>query len=67
MWALRTISEKIEWGVTAASLPPILVNGLNTPRIVRNVVEAEFWLEDLKGVDGALFTETKKILMEDRV
>jgi hypothetical protein len=30
-------------------MPPVLLGGVNSPRLVRNIIETEYWVERLEG------------------
>ncbi len=50
--------------MTVSALPPILINGVNNPRLVRNLAEVEIWLEGLQ-LDGVLLKRTRCFLLTE--
>ena len=49
---IRILTEKIGQGVQVAALPPVLLGGVNSERLTRNIIEAEYWLDRLEGGGG---------------
>jgi hypothetical protein len=64
IWGIRQLREKLGDGVTVSALPPILVNGVNNSRLVRNLAEVEIWFEGLKP-DGVLLKRTRCFLLTE--
>jgi hypothetical protein len=56
---MRQLKEKLCDGLNASALPPILINRINNPRLVRSLAEAELWFEGMKGPVGALLKKTR--------
>jgi len=63
VWGIRQLKEKLCDGLNASALPPILINGINNPSLVRSLAEAELWFEGLKGPVGALLKKTRGLLL----
>jgi hypothetical protein len=63
VWCLRQLSEKLPENLTFSVLVPVLINGINNQRVVRSIAEAECWMEELKGPDGALLRRTRKTFL----
>ncbi len=63
VWGIRQLKEKLCDGLNASALPPILLNRINNPSLVRSLAEAEIWFEGLKGLDGALLKKTRGLLL----
>jgi hypothetical protein len=65
VWGIRLLKEKLGDAVNASGIPPILINGINNPSLVRSVAEAEIWFEGLKGPEGVLLKRTReRVLIE---
>jgi hypothetical protein len=45
VWGIRLLREKLGDGVNVSALPPILINGVNNPGLVRSLTEVEIWFE----------------------
>jgi len=65
VWGIRMIKEKLGDRVNVSAVPPILVNGIESPSLVRSLAEAEIWFEGLKGPDGALLRRTRGLLLTE--
>jgi hypothetical protein len=65
VWGIRMIKEKLGERVNASAIPPILINGIESPSLVRSLAEAEIWFEGLKGPDGALLRRTRGFLLTE--
>ena len=50
---IRIVKEKQGGKIQVSSLPPLLLAGINSFRLLRNVLEMEFWLEKLEGGDAS--------------
>jgi hypothetical protein len=65
IWGIRQLREKkLGDGVTVSALPPILVNDVNNPRLVRSLAEVEIWFEGIKP-DGVLLKKTRCLLLTE--
>jgi hypothetical protein len=51
---LRIVKDKLGKEVQMAAIPPVLLGGVNSYRLLRNIVEAEQWAENLIGGGGVL-------------
>jgi hypothetical protein len=51
---LRIVKDKLGKEVQMAAIPPVLLGGVNSYRLLRNIVEAEQWAEMLIGGGGVL-------------
>jgi hypothetical protein len=49
---IRIAKEKQGKGAQVVALPPVLLGGLNSYRLLRNVVEAKLWAKRLEGGGG---------------
>jgi hypothetical protein len=49
---IRLVKEKQGGKAQVSSLPAVLLAGINSFRLLRNVLEMEFWLEKLEGGGG---------------
>ncbi len=63
VWGIRLLKEKLGDTLNASGIPPILVNRINNPSLVRSVAEAEIWFEGLKGPEGALLKRTREMVL----
>jgi len=64
---MRVLREKLANSgnnVQVVALPPVLLGGVNSERLVRHILEAEHWLERLEGGEGALLRGTRGAVME---
>jgi hypothetical protein len=57
---VRILKEKMGTDVQVAVCPPILLGGINSYRLLRNVVEAKHWAEKLVGGGGILLRRTRE-------
>jgi hypothetical protein len=57
---LRNVKARLGKNVQLAVVPPILMGGVNSYRLLRNVVEAEYWAENLVGGGGFLLRRTRE-------
>ncbi len=46
---IRVLREKLGNHVQVVAMPPVLLGGVNSPRLVRNIIECEYWVERLEG------------------
>ncbi len=51
---LRIVKDKLGKEVQMAAIPLVLLGGINSYRLLRNIVEAEQWAENLVGGGGVL-------------
>ncbi len=60
------VKEKQGGKAQVSSLPAVLLAGINSFRLLRNVLEMEFWLEKLEGGggDAKLLTKTRNTVIE---
>ncbi len=65
VWGIRMIKEKLADRVNASAILPIVINGIESPALVRSLAEAEIWFEGLKGPDGALLRWTRGLLLTE--
>jgi hypothetical protein len=61
---IRIVKEKQGGKAQVSSLPAVLLAGINSFRLLRNILEMEFWLEKLEGGDAKLLTKTRNIVVE---
>ncbi len=61
---MRILSEKIGNSVQVVAIPPVLLGGVNSSRLVRAIIEAEFWEEGLEGSDNVFLSNTRRTVME---
>jgi hypothetical protein len=61
---MRILSEKIGNSVQVVAIPPVLLGGVNSPRLVRAIIETEFWAEGLEGSDNSFLSNTRRTVME---
>jgi hypothetical protein len=52
VWCFRQLSDKLPENLTFSVLVPVLINGINSQRVVRNIAEVECWMEELKGLEA---------------
>jgi hypothetical protein len=57
--SLRVLKDKQGGRVKVVALPPVLLGGINSFRLLRLVVEVEHWAERLEGGDGVLLKKTR--------
>ncbi len=57
--SLRVLKDKQGGKVKVVALPPVLLGGINSFRLLRLVVEVEHWAERLEGGDGVLLKRTR--------
>jgi hypothetical protein len=62
---LRNVKIRLGPNVQLAVVPPILLGGLNSYRLLRNVVEAEYWAEHLIGGGGVLLRKTREVVKKN--
>jgi hypothetical protein len=48
------LREKLGDHVQVVALPPVLLSGVNSPTLVRNLIETEYWAERVEGNEGEL-------------
>jgi uncharacterized membrane protein YgcG len=63
VWCFRQLSEKLPENLSFSVLVPVLINGINNQRVVRNIAEVECWMEELKGADGSLLQRTREVFL----
>ncbi len=63
VWCFRQLSEKLPENLSFSVLVPVLINGINNQRVVRNIAEVECWMEELKGPDGSLLQRTREVFL----
>jgi hypothetical protein len=63
VWCFRQLSEKLPENLSFSVLVPVLINGINNQRVVRNIAEVECWMEELKGPDGSLLKRTREVFL----
>ncbi len=63
VWCFRQLSEKLLENLSFSDLVPVLINGINNQRVVRNIAEMECWMEELKGPDGSLLQRTREFFL----
>jgi hypothetical protein len=63
VWILRQLSKKLPENLSFSALVPVLINGINSQRVVRNITEVECWMSDLKGPDGVLMQRTRELFL----
>ncbi len=56
---MRVLKDKQGGRVKVVALPPVLLGGINSFRLLRLVVEVEHWAERLEGGDGVLLKKTR--------
>jgi hypothetical protein len=56
---VRVLKDKLGGRVKVVALPPVLLGGINSFRLLRLVVEVEHWAERLEGGDGVLLKKTR--------
>ncbi len=56
---MRVLKDKLGGRVKVVALPPVLLGGINSFRLLRLVVEVEHWAERLEGGDGVLLKKTR--------
>jgi hypothetical protein len=64
---MRILSEILGNNVLVVSIPPVLLGGVNSLRLVRAIIETEFWDEGLEGSDNAYLSNTRRTVMEKNV
>jgi hypothetical protein len=57
--SLRVLKDKQGGKVKVIALPPVLLGGINSFRLLRLIVEVEHWAERLEGGDGVLLKRTR--------
>jgi hypothetical protein len=63
VWCFRQLSEKLPENLSFSVVVPVLINGINNQRVVRNIAEVECWMEELKGPDGSLLQRTREVFL----
>jgi hypothetical protein len=58
MRTIRIAKDKVGANVQVVACPPILLGGINSYRLLRNVAEAEYWAEHMRG--GILLRKTRE-------
>jgi hypothetical protein len=59
---LRIAKDKLGGNVQVVACPPILLGGINSYRLLRNIVEAEYWAEHMIGGGGILLRKTREVV-----
>ncbi len=49
---VRVPRERLGDHVQVVALPPVLLGGVNSPSLVRNLSETEYWVERVEGGEG---------------
>jgi hypothetical protein len=60
---IRIVKEKQGGNVQVSALPPLLMAGINSFRLLRNILEVEFWLERFEGGDAKLLMKTRELVI----
>ncbi len=61
---MRILSKKIGNSVQVVAIPPVLLGGVNSPRLVRAIIETEFWEEGLEGSDNSFLSNTRSTVSD---
>ncbi len=61
---MRILSEKIGNSMQVAAIPPVMLGGVNSPRLVSAIIETKFWAEGLEGSDNSFLSNTRRTIME---
>ncbi len=51
-YTVRVLGERLGDHVQVVALPPVLLGGVNSPSLVRNLIETEYWAERVEGGEG---------------
>jgi hypothetical protein len=62
---LRIAKDKLGGHVQLVTCPPIILGGINSYRLLRNVVEAEYWAEHMIGGGGILLRKTREVVKQN--
>ncbi len=62
---IRIAKDKLGGHVQVVACPPILLGGINSYRLLRNVVEAEYWAEHMIGGGGILLRKTRELVKQN--
>jgi hypothetical protein len=46
---IRVLREKLGNHVQVVVMPPVLLGGVNSPRLVQNIIETEYWVGETGG------------------
>jgi hypothetical protein len=46
---IRVLREKLGNHVQVVAMPPVLLGGVNSPRLVQNIIETEYWVGETGG------------------
>jgi hypothetical protein len=60
---IRIVKDKLGGKVAVSALPPVLLAGINSFRLLRNILEVEFWLERFEGGDAKLLMKTRELVI----
>jgi hypothetical protein len=61
---IRILREKLGKNVMVTAAPPVLLGGVNSHRLTRAIIDAEYWVESLEGGDCTLLSATRRMVME---
>jgi hypothetical protein len=60
---IRILREKLGKNVMVTAAIPVLLGGVNSHRLTRAIIDAEYWVESLEGGDCTLLSGTRWMVM----
>jgi hypothetical protein len=61
---IRIVKEKLGGRVQVSAIPPILIAGINSFKLLRDILEVEFWIERLEGGDGMMLGRMREKMIQ---
>jgi hypothetical protein len=61
---IRIVKEKQGGRVQVSAMPPVLIAGINSFKLLRDILEVEFWIERLEGGDGMMLGRMREKMIQ---